>query len=102
MVGVTCDTKTENGVPYVSSLYVSNFEYETVVNDLDGLVVARKAIMSGGGSVTSYTIGSRSLSRQALSASEILKLWDQLWAKKKRLEEGRSARKAVGVVLRDW
>lgn len=99
---VNYDAKTDNGVPYVSALYLKNFEYETVVNDLDGLVVARKSIMSGAGSVTSYTIGSRSLSRQTLSASEILKLWDNLWAKKKQLEEGRSARKAVGIVLRDW
>lgn len=99
---VSCDAKTENGIPYVSALYIKNFEYETVVTDLDGLVVARKSIMGGGGSVTSYTIGSRSLSKQTLSASEILKLWDTLWARKKRLEERRSARKAVGVVIRDW
>ena len=99
---VRCDAKTENGIPYVSSLYVKNYEYETIVTDLDGLVVTRKSIMSGSGSVTSYTIGSRSLSRQTLSASEILKLWDSLWDRKKRLEEGRSARKSVGVVLRDW
>ena len=98
---ITYDKKTENGVPYSSVLYLRNFEYETVVNDLDGLVVTRHAIMKGEGSVTSYTIGSRSLSRQTLSASEVLKLWDKLWAKKKQLE-GYSSRKAVGVVLRDW
>lgn len=98
---VTYDTKTENGVPYSSTLYLRNFEYQTVVDDLDGLVVTKHAIMKGEGSVTSYTIGSRSLSRQTLSASEVLKLWDKLWAKKKQLE-GYSSRKAVGVVLRDW
>ena len=100
---VTCDGKTENGIPYVTRIYLRNFEYETVINDLDGLIQVRRQIMSGGGSVSSYTIGSRSLSKQALSASEVLDLWDRLWAKKERLEEGRSAtRKAVGVVLRDW
>ena len=100
---VTCDGRTDNGIPYVTHLFLSNYEYETVINDLDGLVLVRKQIMSGGGSVSSYTIGSRSLSKQALSASEVLDLWDKLWAKKERLEEGRSAtRKAVGVVLRDW
>lgn len=99
---VSCDSKTENGVPYNSGLYAKNFEYETIVNDLDGLVVTRHTIMTGGGSVSSYTIGSRSLSRQTLSASDILKLWDKLWAKKEQIEQGRTPRKAVGVVLRDW
>ena len=99
---VSCDSKTENGIPYNSTLYIRNFEYETVVNDLDGLVLTRRSIMTGSGSVSSYTIGSRSLSRQTLSASEILKLWDKLWAKKEQLEQGRTPRKAVGVVLRDW
>ena len=96
------DAETENGIPYLSGLYINNFEYKTVVNDLDGMVEVRKSIVSGGGGVTSYTIGSRSLSRQALSASELLKLWDDLMAKKKQLEQGRSARKSVGVVFRDW
>lgn len=99
---VTYDAKTENGIPYVSRLYINDFEYTTIVNDLDALVLTRHSIMTGSGSVSSYTIGSRSLSRQTMSASEILKMWDDLWAKKKRLEEGRSARKAIGVVLRDW
>lgn len=100
---VICDGKTDNGIPYVTRLYLSNFEYETVINDLDGLILVRKQIMSGGGSVSSYTIGSRSLSKQTLNASEVFELWDKLWAKKERLEEGRRAtRKAVGVVLRDW
>jgi len=96
------DAETENGIPYLLGLYMNNFDYKTVVNDLDGMVEVRKSIVSGGGGVTSYTIGSRSLSRQALSASELLKLWDDLMDKKKQLEQGRSVRKSVGVVFRDW
>jgi len=99
---VTCDAKTENGIPYNSALYLNNFEYEVIVDDLDGLIIARRTIMKGEGSVSSYTIGSRSLSRQTLSASDILKLWDKLWARKEQLEQGRTPRKSVGVVLRDW
>lgn len=96
------DAETEHGIPYLLGLYMNNFDYKTVVNDLDGMVEARKSIISGSGEVTSYTIGSRSLSRQTLSASDLLKLWDDLMDKKKRMEQGRSARKSVGVVFRDW
>jgi len=98
------DAQTEHGIPYLTTLYKRSFEYKTVVDDLDGLYVARQGVIAGGGSVTSYTIGSRSLSKQTLSASEILKLWDKLMIEKRRLELGKSsnARKAVGVVLRDW
>ena len=102
MVTIRYDGETEHGIPYITGLYVNNFQYKITVNDLDGLVTARQQIMTGGGSVTQYTIGSRSLSRNALSASDILKLWDTLWTKKEQIEKGRSARKAVGVVLRDW
>lgn len=96
------DGKTEHGIQYIKSLYSANYEYEMVIDDLDGMVEVRKSILSGGGAVTQYTIGSRSLSRKSLSASDLLKLWDDLWAKKLRLEQGRAPRKAVGIVPRDW
>lgn len=96
------DAKTEHGIPYLSALYSANFEYETTVDDLDGLVTTRKSIMSGSGSVTQYSLGSRSVTRQNLSASDVLQLWEKLMAKKKQLEAGGRPRKAVGVVIRDW
>ena len=96
------DAKTENGIPYLSALYSANFEYETVIDDLDGLTTARKAVMSGSGAVTSYSLGSRSVTRQALSAKDVLEMWNKLMTRKKELEEGRKPRRAVGVVLRDW
>ncbi len=99
---VQYDAKTEHGIPYISALYSSNFEYETTVDDLDGLVTTRKSIMSGNGTVTSYSLGSRSVTRQAMSATEVLQMWDRLMAKKKELETGRKPRKALGVVPRDW
>ena len=99
---INYDAKTENGVRYISLLYASNYEYETVVDSLDSLAVQRKAVLSGGGTVTQYSIGSRSLTKKSLSATEVLDLWDKLMAKKRQLEEGRKPRKAVGVVLRDW
>ena len=96
------DSRTEHGIPYLSALYSANFEYETVVDDLDGLVTTKKSVMSGNGEVTSYSLGSRSVTRQTLSATEVLQMWDKLMAKKKQLEGGQKPRKAVGVVIRDW
>ena len=96
------DAKTEHGIPYISALYSSSFEYETVVDDLDGLVTTRRSVMSGNGAVTSYSLGSRSVTRQALSVEDVLKMWDKLMAKKKELECGKKPRKAIGVVPRDW
>lgn len=99
---MTYDAKTENGIPYISALYARNFDYEMVITDLDGLAPARKKLLKGGGTVTQYSIGSRSLTRESLSAAELLALWNNLMAKKKQLETGSAPRKAVGVVLRDW
>lgn len=96
------DGKTEHGIPYIVSLYNASFEYETTVDDLDGLVTTRKSIMSGNGTVTSYSLGSRSVTRQAMTATEVLQMWEKLMAKKKELEMGRKPRRAVGVVPRDW
>ena len=96
------DGKTDHGIPYIVSLYNASFEYETTVDDLDGLVTTRKSIMSGNGTVTSYSLGSRSVTRQAMTATEVLQMWEKLMAKKKELEMGRKPRRAVGVVPRDW
>jgi len=95
------DSKTDNGIPYIARLYSSNYKYETVVNDLDELYPTKKSILSGG-TVGTYTIGNRSITRNQLSASDVLKRWDSLMATKLRLENGNSARKAVGIVHRDW
>lgn len=95
------DAKTENGIPYISTLYALNYRYETVVNDLDALYPTKQAAL-GAGNVTEYSIGDRSLKRNGLSASEILKQWDKLMALKARLERGDAPRKAVGIVHRDW
>lgn len=95
------DGKTENGVPYIVRLYQTNYKYTVTVDDLDELVPCRKQALSGG-AVSSYTIGSRSITRNQLSASEVMKLWDKLMAQKLRLESGTAPRKAVGVVHRDW
>ena len=93
--------ETENGVPYIRALYEGSFEYRNVVDDLDGLYPAKREVLSGG-NVRSYTIGSRSVSRAVLPAKEVLALWDKLMAEKARLEQGRSKRRVLGVVPRDW
>lgn len=95
------DAKTEHGIPYISRLYAINFRYTTVVDDLDALSETRKQIMSGG-TVSSYTIGNRTVSRNQLSATDVMKQWDKLMALKIRLENGAAPRKAVGIVHRDW
>lgn len=98
---MTYDKKTTNGIPYISSLYARNFQYKTTVDSLDVLYTQRMATLSGG-SVSSYTIGNRTVSRANLSAMDVLKQWDKLMALKLRLENGGAPRKAVGIVHRDW
>jgi len=96
------DGKTENGVPYIVSLYIRSYKYSVIVDDLDALAPLRKEVRSGGGAVQSYQIGDRNISRGALSAQDVLKQWDKLMGEKERLESGRKPRKAIGVVHRDW
>lgn len=95
------DGKTPNGIPYFTSLYKTNYRYSSCVDDLDKLKVARDNTLSGG-TVSSYTIGSRTISRNQLAATDVLKQWDKLMALKQRLECGTAPRKAVGIVHRDW
>lgn len=98
---MTYDGKTENGIQYISALYAGNYRYQTCVDGLDKLVKQRDAVLSGE-AVSGYTIGSRSITRNSLSATDVLKQWDKLLAQKLRLEKGNAPRKAVGVVHRDW
>ena len=95
------DGKTENGIPYMTALYTKSFTYQTCIESLDKLKNQRDAVLSGNG-VQTYTIGNRSITRNNLSAGDILKQWDKLMAQKLRLETNSKPRKAVGVVHRDW
>lgn len=95
------DGKTENGIPYMTRLYMANYKYQVVVDDLDALAPQKKDVLSGG-TVTSYTIGNRSITKNQLSANDVIKRWDKLMAEKLRLENGTAPRKAVAVVHRDW
>ena len=99
---MTYDAKTENGIPYILRLYGKSYRYACVVDDLDALQPARRAVLEGGGNVTQYSIGSRQLTRAAMGASQTLALWDKLTAEKARLEGAGGPRKSVGIVLRDW
>ena len=94
------DAETTNGIKYFSALYKRNYQYSTCVDSLDRLAVQRESVLSGD-AVTSYTIGNRSITRNAMSPTDIMKLWDKLMAQKLRLENGNKPRKAVGVVHRD-
>ncbi len=98
---MTYDAKTENGIEYISALYAGNFRYRACVDGLDKLTIQRDAVL-GGEAVAGYTIGNRSITRNALSATDVLKQWDKLLAQKLRLENGNAPRKTVGVVHRDW
>ncbi len=98
---VNYDGKTENGIPYVTRLYTTSYKYQVVVDDLDALAPQKKDVM-GGGSVSAYTIGNRSITKNQLSANDVIKRWDKLMAEKQRIENGTAPRKAVAVVHRDW
>ena len=99
---ITYDAKTENGIGYISKLYTNNFEYQMIVNNLDGLVNVIQSFASGSGTVSSYSLGTRSVSREVSSLEEARSWWDDLMRKKKQMEQARKPRKAVGVVPRDW
>ena len=100
-MAISYDAETENGFPFMRGLYINNFSYKDVVNQLDALYVARNDVLTEG-KVRSYSIGSRSVTKATLSAKEVLALWDKLMAEKLRLEQGRSKRRVLGVVPRDW
>ena len=98
----TCyDSETENGIPYYRGLYMNRFEYKDVVEQLASLYPVRRHRLPEG-TVRSYSIGSRSVTKAVLSASEVLQLWDKLMAEKLRLESGLGKRRTLGVVPRDW
>lgn len=101
-MAITYDTSTEHGIGYISRLYSQNFEYKMIVNNLDGLSVVIQEFASGKGTVTSYSLGTRSVSRQVSSLSEARVWWDDLMRRKKLLEQGRRPRKAIGAVPMDW
>lgn len=69
------------------------------------LYLAREKEMLSKDGVQGYTIGSRNLQRYQTELADIQKTIDQLQKRIRELEEelaGRSARRAVGVVPRDW
>ena len=100
-MAICYDAETENGIPYISALYARRFEYRDTVDQLDSLYLARQSVLAEG-NVRSYSIGSRSVTRAVLSAKDLLALWDKLMAEKLRMEQGRSRRRTLGVVPRDW
>lgn len=99
---VRYDAKTDNGIEYVSMLYLRNFEYERVINTLDRLAPVVDGLYSGDGTVASYTIGKRSKTTNQMASADVLRRWDRLWVRKRQLEGARPARKTVGVLFRDW
>lgn len=99
---INYDGTTTNGIKYIVALYSRNSRYQDIVDDLDTLKPARTQLLSGKGSVTQYSIGTRQLSRSNLSGKDLLALYDSLMKEKVNLEMARKPRRSVGVVLRDW
>ena len=95
------DAETKNGIPYISGLYWSKFEYRTVVDDLDDLYPTKHTMLTEG-TAKSYSLGSRSVTRTTLSGKQVMELWDKLMAEKIRMEQGLPRSRTIGVVLRDW
>jgi hypothetical protein len=83
----------------------------TIRNELDEtrrrleLYIAREAEMISKEGVQGYTIGSRSLQRYQTALAEVQGMIDKLRKRVRELEAelvGQSARRAVGIVPRDW
>ena len=69
------------------------------------LYIAREAEMISKEGVQGYTIGSRSLQRYQTALAEVQCMIDKLRKRVRELEAelaGQSARRAVGIVPRDW
>lgn len=84
---------------------------ETIRNELVetrrrlDLYIAREAEMISKEGVQGYTIGSRSLQRYQTALAEVQGMIDKLRKRVRELEAelaGQSARRAVGIVPRDW
>ena len=79
-------------------------ELEETRNRLD-MYLAREEEMLSKGGTQMYTIGSRSLQRYQTSLSAIQNMIEKLRKRIRELEAelaGQSARRAVGVIPRDW
>lgn len=83
----------------------------TIRNELDDTrrrlerYLAREAEMISKEGVQGYTIGSRSLQRYQTALAEVQGMIDKLRKRVRELEAelaGQSARRAVGIVPRDW
>lgn len=83
----------------------------TIRNELDetrrrlDLYIAREEEMISKEGVQGYTIGSRSLQRYQTALAEVQGMIDKLRKRERELEAelaGQSARRAVGIVPRDW
>lgn len=96
------DKTTENGIEYINRIYVGNAEYKRVVDTLDMMAVSVNALYAGEGETAAYSIGNRSRTITQIPPDTLLKRWDRLWVRKRQLESVRTARKAVGIVHRDW
>ena len=84
---------------------------ETVRKELEqtrerlALYLAREKEMISAEGVQMYTIGSRNLQRYQTALGDIQDMIDKLRKRERELEAelaGQSARRAVGVVPRDW
>lgn len=102
MATISYDGETENGISYVKRLYINNFEYKNIVNNLDGLVNVIAEFSQGEGNVTTYSLGTRSVTRQVATLAEAREWWDELIRRKERLENNKKPRKAVSMVPTDW
>lgn len=69
------------------------------------MYLAREEEMLSKDGVQSYTIGSRNLQRYQIGLADVRDMIDKLRKRIRELEaemSGKSARRAVGVVPRDW
>ena len=81
-----------------------NKELQETRNRLD-MYLAREEEMLSKDGVQSYAIGSRNLSRYQTALKEIQDMIEKLRNRIRELEAelaGRSARRAIGVIPRDW
>ena len=101
-INCVCNAETENGIEYSTALYASNLEYKRIVNTLDKMAPTIDDLYAGAGTTQAYTIGNRSKTNSQLAPTDMLRRWDRLWVRKRQIEGTRSARKAVGVLPRDW
>ena len=94
------DAITQNGIPYITRIWMKNAKYQIIVTTLDAMYPQYIKAVSGT-AVSGYRIGTREMNYRGLSVSEMMKKYLDLLTQKLAMENGTTPRLAKAIVPRD-